>query len=451
MNLFDILKNTVKEASEARGITEYELYYSEDASISAETYRDEISAFSSSVGGMLLYRCIVNGKIGYASTERMDTEEMSALVERAAINASCVEKDDRAIIFGGASKEDYRTVPEYPFTMPTAAVIKEEAMKCRDILYAADSRIADGTECGAVASHSTIRLFNSHGLDLGISVGNCGEYLQAVLDNGEEKQFDYDFLYNSFGDTNRDVLTSIASDVVHSAEAKFGAGKVATGKYNIIFDHKQMCAIIGTFRSAFYAENVQKGLSLLKDKTGEIIASPCITLVDDPFYEKNPMQIPFDGEGVPTRTKNVIENGVLKTLLYNLSSAEKDGVVSTGNASRSAASIGTRAFSFYIKPGSMTRDELFAQASDGIYVTEMKGFHAGANPVTGDFSIESAGFLIKDGKIGAPVKSFTVAGNFFELLKQISAIDNVLEMKAPGFSQIGSPDVLVPGMSVAGE
>ena len=89
MSKFDILKNIVKESSEKRGISEYELYYSEDASISAETYRDEISAFSSSVGGMLLYRCIVDGKIGYASTERMEEDEMDALVSRAAVNAAC--------------------------------------------------------------------------------------------------------------------------------------------------------------------------------------------------------------------------------------------------------------------------------------------------------------------------------------------------------------------------
>ncbi|MBQ7983357.1 MAG: TldD/PmbA family protein, partial [Clostridia bacterium] len=420
------------------------------ASVSAETYRDEISAFSSAVGGMLLYRCIVNGKLGYASTERMDEAEMDALVARAAVNAVCVEKDEEAIIFGGAKPEDYREVPASAFVMPAAAVIKEEAMKCRNLIYAADSRIADGTECGAFAVQSTVQLFNSAGLDLGISVGNCGEYLQAVLDNGEEKQYDYDFLYNSFGDNEAD-LKNIAEEVVRGADAKFGAGTVATGKYNIIFDHKQMKAILSTFLSAFFAENAQTGLSLLKGKTGEVIAAECITITDDPFRAENPMQIPFDGEGVPTKTKNVVENGVLKTLLYNLTSAKKDGVETTGNASRSAASIGTRAFSFYINPGEMTKDELFAKAGNGIYVTEMKGFHAGANAVTGDFSIESAGFLIEDGKIGAPVKSFTVAGNFFALLKQIAAIDNVLEMKAPGFSQIGSPDVLVPEMSVAGD
>ena len=450
MEKFDILKNIVKESSEKRGIAEYELYYSEDASISAETYRDEISAFSSSVGGMLLYRCIVGGKIGYASTERMDEDEMDALVARAAVNAQCIEKEDRAIIYGGARPEDYQKIDPIDFSMPTAATIKEEAMKCRDILYAADDRIADGTECGAFAGQSTIRLFNSHGLDLGTSVGNCGEYLQAVLDNGEEKQYDFEMLYNQYGD-NADELKEIAGKVIEGANAKFGAGKVATGKYNIIFDHKQMKAILSTFLSAFFAENAQKGLSLLKGKTGEVIAADCITITDTPFFASNPMKIAFDGEGVPTKEKNVIEKGVLKTLLYNLTSAEKDGVETTGNASRSAASIGTRAYSFYINPGELTRDELFAKAGNGIYVTEMKGFHAGANAVTGDFSIESAGFLIEDGKIGAPIKSFTVAGNFFELLKQISAIDNVLEMKSPGFSQIGSPDVLVPDMSVAGE
>lgn len=450
MEKFDLLKQRIKDSSEARGITEYELYYSEDSSISAETYRDEISAFSSSVGGLLLYRCIVDGKIGYASTEALDEAEMDALVARAAVNAVCIEKDEKAIIFGGASPDAYQKVLQIEFAMPTAAIIKKEAMKCRDLMYAKDSMIADGTECGAFAGQSVVRLFNSNGLDLGISAGNCGEYLQAVLDNGEEKQYEYDYLYNQFGD-NEAQLQELTDTILAGAHAKFGAGKVSTGKYNVIFDHKQMKAILSTFLPAFFAENAQKGLSLLKGKVGETIAADCITITDNPFYEKNPMQIPFDGEGVPTKKKNVVENGVLKTLLYNLTSAEKDGVETTGNASRSAASIGTRVYSFYINPGELTRDGLFEKAGNGIYITEMKGFHAGADAITGDFSIESAGFMIENGKISAPVKSFTVAGNFFALLKQITAIDNVLEMKAPGFTQIGAPDVLVPDMSIAGE
>ena len=163
------------------------------------------------------------------------------------------------------------------------------------------------------------------------------------------------------------------------------------------------------------------------------------------------MQIPFDGEGVPTKCKNVVENGVLQTFLYNLMTAKKDGVQTTGNASRGSASIGTRVFTFYINKGTMTREELLKKAGDGIYVTGMKGFHAGANAVTGDFSIESEGFLLENGEIGAPVKSFTVAGNFFDLLKQITDVDDELDFGGPGGTRICAPDVLVPGMSIAGE
>lgn len=449
MENFDLLKNIVKETSEKYGISKYELYYSEDTSLSAETYRDEISSFSSSVSGLLLYRCIVDGKLGYASTEFLDEEEMRKLVERAVENAKVIERDEEAIIFGGAKPEEYRTVPKNEFTMPDAAKIREEVMSCRNILYAEDERMTDGAECGAYASRFCTRLFNSNGLDLSRSGGSCSVYMQSLLDDGSEKQYDYDFLYTlDAADAEKKAL---AEQVVAGANAKFHAKTIKTGKYNVVFDHKQMSVVLQTFLSVFFAEQAQKGLSLLKGKTGETIASDIITITDDPFYPSNPMQLPFDGEGVPTKTKNVVENGVLKTLLYNLTTAKKDNVETTGNASRSASSIGTRVFTFYINPGQMTKDELLRKAGSGIYINELKGLHAGANPVTGDFSIESEGFLIEDGKLGAPIKSFTVAGNFFDLLKSITDIDNVLDLRAPGSTRIASPDVLVPDMSVAGE
>ena len=146
-----------------------------------------------------------------------------------------------------------------------------------------------------------------------------------------------------------------------------------------------------------------------------------------------------------------MENGVLKTYLYNLMTAKKDGVETTGNASRGSASIGTRVYTFYINKGEMTREELLKKAGNGIYVTAMKGFHAGANAVTGDFSIESAGFIVRDGKRAEPVKSFTVAGNFFELLREIDRIGGTVYWGMPATTAFGSPDVLVRGMSVAGK
>ena len=96
--------------------------------------------------------------------------------------------------------------------------------------------------------------------------------------------------------------------------------------------------------------------------------------------------------------------------------------------------------------------KLLQQVGNGVYITELKGIHAGANAVTGDFSIESAGFLIENGKIGAPIKSFTVAGNFFELLKNIDSLSDTVDWGIPGgFTAFGAPAVLVRDMSVAGK
>ena len=166
------------------------------------------------------------------------------------------------------------------------------------------------------------------------------------------------------------------------------------------------------------------------------------------------MQTPFDGEGVATAKRNVIENGVLKTLLYDLTTAKWAGVESTGNGQRGsyAAPVAIAPYHFSIAAGDATEEELFSAVDEGIYITECKGFHAGANAVTGDFSIESAGFRIRGGKRAEPIKSFTVAGNFFDLLKSIDRIGNEIKWGSPtGFTTFGSPNLLVRGMSVAGK
>ena len=106
-----------------------------------------------------------------------------------------------------------------------------------------------------------------------------------------------------------------------------------------------------------------------------------------------------------------------------------------------------------MKPGEDDLESLFAKAGDGsIYVTDLKGLHAGANSVTGDFSIESEGFLIENGKEGKAVRSFTIAGNFFRLLESIEAVGNDLRFGIPGgFTLFGAPAVMLKDMSVAGK
>lgn len=444
---FELIKETIKKQAEKCGIKEYELFYMSDETMSVQTLKDEISSFSSGVSGGLSFRCLVNGKMGYSSTELFEPEEIEGLVLRAVENAECIEKEDTAGIFAGSPS--YEKVNSAEFVAESAEDLKKAALNVQRSAYGASEHVTDGTQSFAEMSAVNIRIFNSHGLDLSNRAGVNLVYSLPVVRVGEEAEEDF----------NYDVLTkdtdtgAIAAKAVDGALGKIGSGNVETGKYNIVFSSKTMRSMLSVFSAAFSAKQAQLGLSLLAGKEGQKIAADIITITDDPMRPGAAMQTPFDFEGVAAHRKSVVENGVLKTLLYNLETAKKAGIESTGNAKRGGYSspVGISPYAFCIENGELTKEELLKLTKDGLYITEVKGLHAGADPVTGDFSIESAGALIEDGKITKPVKSFTVAGNFFELLKDIAAIANNLELMPGGFTSFGSPDVMVRDMSVAGK
>lgn len=445
---YQSIVDAVNRAAKELKLEDFEIYFSSSENMSCETYRDEISEFSSSQNTTLFFRCVKNGKLGYATTQLINQEEIAALVTRAAENSEINEKPDRAILYDGSG--EYTAVKKPEFSFPTASGLSAAAMECRNVLYSADDRVADGTACGAHAYEGKSMIYNSKGLFLENHSGNMGAYMYVVLKDKNSDALEFAYKSNS-GDFYGFDKKAMADEVVTKASKKFGAGNVKTGSYNIVFHGDCMAEILSTYSSVFFAERSQKGFSKLsKNNVGDIIASPVVTLIDNPFYPEN-MQTNYDGEGYPTKEKKVIENGKLMTMLYNLTSAEKDGVESTGNASRGGSGIGTRVFTFYLKPCEITDKELFIKAKDGIYITGMKGFHAGANLISGDFSIESEGFMIENGELTKPVRSFTVAGNFFDLLKSIQEISSEIDLKSPGYFQVASPAVLVPNMSVAGE
>ena len=444
---FNVLKNALIAAAEAASLKEYEIYYMETAESSATGFRGELKGISGSRSGGICFRCIVNGRMGYASTELLEEGEMAELVSRAVTAASMIENDDRVFIWGGSPA--YRA-PEPAAEMAEVNTLSTAALTLLDCAMKADARVTDSSESTAVTEETTIHLVNSTGLSLSNHVSVTGAVVEVIVGEGEEKQVAYDIAKS----LDEESLRTLAAKTVEEACAMLGAGEIETGKYNIVFSPKQARNILSTFSPVFSAKNAQQGLSLLAGKEGETIAAPCVTVSDDPASPLAIAHTHFDAEGVATARKNVIEGGVLKTLLYNLTTAEKAGVTTTANASKGsyASPVGISPYCFCIEAGELSFDQLLARAGDGIYVTEMKGFHAGADPVTGDFSIECAGFRIEGGKIGAPLKSFTVAGNFFGWLKEIEALSDEVEVGfSGGFTCFGAPAVFVPGMSVAGK
>ena len=244
------------------------------------------------------------------------------------------------------------------------------------------------------------------------------------------------------------------SKAVNAAKEKLVGQVPQTQVCPVVFTGEAMSDLLATFSGVFSSEAAQKGLSRLAGQEGSVIAAPVVTLVDDPFYKESPMPMPFDAEGYPTSRKNVIAGGKLETLLYNLKTAAVAGKTTTGNASKAGydGTVVVSPFTMYLEAGEYSQEDLLKKAGNGVCITSLGGLHAGANPITGDFSLQSQGYLIENGEKTVHVKSFTVAGNFYDLLKNITALSSTVELpRAFGKTAFGSPWVLVENLSIAGK
>lgn len=442
------IRDIIIRAAKENNIQEYEIYASSEENISAETLKNEISGFSSSMGGGVGFRCIVDGKMGYASTNIYSEDELFSLVLSAKENASVIENSDEVFIFRGSP--EYANIDSEDISMAGAKELKECALRVQNAAYGYSKYVSDGTESGSLSFSSEIYLYNSYGLELKNKVGMTGCYCSSVVNVDGEAKNNFEFALGLYGDE----VDKLHEKSVDGAMEKIGAVPANSGKYDIIIDGDCMKNLLSTYSGIFSAKNARKGLSLLKGKEGEVIASECLNITDDPMREGCPLKTAFDGEGVATYKKNVVENGVLKTLLYDLTDAKIAGRESTGNGQRAsyASFVAIRPYNFSINAGNYTREELFKRIGNGIYITSLQGLHAAADAVTGDFSLESAGFMIRDGKKAEAVKSFTVADNFFNILKKIDGISDTVKWGIPSdFCVFGSPDVLIRDVSVAGK
>ncbi len=440
-------KELVMAEAEKLGITEYELYYQCAESLNARIFRDEVDSFTASREGGVCFRCIREGKMGYASTEELSEIQASFIVNRAWENAAVVESEEPVFLASGG--QTYQSAAPSGARMVSADDLIALALDTQKKLY--DHGGNHGSMTLAVAEDSAIAIANSKGLDV-----SCGTTLnalmaEAVVEGEGEKGNDYTLKAVPFENMDREAM---AKEAVKKALDGMGGEPAPTGSYSVVFAPKAVSGLLAVFSSVFSAEAANKGLSRLKDQEGEVIAAPCVTVTDDPFCVLSPMMMPFDAEGSPTYTKNVVEAGKLMTLLHNLKTAALAGKQTTGNAAKAGydAPIGLRPFTMYFAPGHISEEALLQMAGEGVYIHDLQGLHAGASPVTGDFSLQSAGFMIREGRLAEPVKSFTVAGNFYSLLKNVTALADNLEIPgATGKTAFGGPSILVDGLSIAGK
>ena len=250
-------QQAVIAAARQLGLADYELYFQFADGVSVDIFgKDEIKGFSSATEGGVCFRCIVDGKMGYASTQLLTPEAAEDIVRRAVDNARTLEKDDPAFL--GAGGQSYPDCPDCTETMPDSAALIRKTLEMQQALYVAHPSVVDGTESEASASHSSIRIWNSRGLDLSYDRTVTMLIAQPVVEEAGEKDNDYDI---AVGIAQTDVA-EFACKTVEKTRAKLGAGVPETGAWPVVFSAGAMSDLLATFCGAFSAEMAQKGADM---------------------------------------------------------------------------------------------------------------------------------------------------------------------------------------------
>ena len=441
MNINEFITRAL-EAAQAAGISPAEVSCSISDAFSVRARNAQLEDYKVSEKHNITLRGKVNGRIGTARTQALDEESLALLIQGVKESAELIETAEQDEIL--PPDAHYETVVNFNDALEDVSAQEKIALALHvdQLMQQADARIKPDDTVVATSS-STFTMKNSLGLDLSHRSNMVYSFTSALAKDGERAATGFKLLWGYGMDAIKPE--ELAEQCQEDALSQLYAGRMKSGKYPVVIKGSTMADLLSTFCGIFSAENAQKGMSLLKDREGETIASACVTLTDDPLMPWGLASSPFDREGAATFKKNVIENGVLKTLLHNRKTAKKAGCMTTGNAAGAGQVAPTN---FYFVPGEKSEDELLAQMGDGLYLTDVTGLHAGANGVSGDFSLLSKGFEIKDGKKVRAVEQFTVAGNFYQLMKDILEVG--AELKFEG-SPIASPAVLVKEISVAGE
>jgi len=236
----------------------------------------------------------------------------------------------------------------------------------------------------------------------------------------------------------------VGQEAARRTLAKLNPRKVPTQETTVIFDTDVSRSIIGAFIGCILGGAVWRKSSYLVSREGTQVASPGVTLLDDPLIPRAPGSRPFDGEGLPSRKNVVVEAGVLKTFLLDSYSARKLQRASTGSAARGGGSVSASTSNLIMQPGSLSREELIASTPSGLYVTEMMGF--GFNAMTSDFSRGAAGFWIENGKFAFPVSEITISSTLDAMLKGIDGIANDLRL----LTSVAAPTFRTARMTISG-
>lgn len=442
------LKKQLFSEGEKVGFTDLELYYENDENLTIGVYEGEVDEYNFAHVRGVSVRGLYNGKTGYAYTEKLDEDSVLFLIKNAIENAELIENEPERLFTEKATYENKQ------FYTPELETVKPEKMiqllqEVEEKILAFDPRVTKISMNRIQNKTMEKSIFNNNGMALTESNNFLLLIVSVFVQENDELKSGMTFkICKDFTELNAD---EIAKEAVERGLSMLGESSYPNKHYPVILKNEAAASLLATFTSSFSAQTVQDNQSQLKGKLGEKIAADHVNLVDNPFLSEGVRSATFDSEGVPTKKHTIVENGKLNTYFHNLKTATKDGVKTTGHANRKSYqdAIEVSPSNFYVEPMKQTYEELYDGIEEGIIITDLAGMHSGANPISGDFSLAADGFYVKDGKIVGPTRQMTVAGNFFEVLRDIEKIGEDLTFSPMDYNgYIGSPSLKIKSLAI---
>ncbi len=429
--------------AKAEGIEVSEVSLSKTASKSFSLFHKELDNYSISNQSTLKARGIYKDKLGTVRTEDLTDASIPYLISTIKSTASVIEKVEEPIIFKGSKKYHKKNMFNKELSEISVDKKLEVLHELEDLAYAYDKRITE-VEVSYSENESESLLANTYGLKLKSHNNYFYYYLSVVAKDGDEVKSDGDIFLDS--DFNKFEPKAFVKKICDKVLSKFHGKSIKSKAYKAVLSAEVVSQFVNALVStSCSAENVQKKSSLFVDKLGTEILSKKVTIEERPL-EKNCFFTYFDNEGVATYNKKIFDKGVLKTYLYNLETAKKDGVESTGNGYGGGSKIGVDVVNLYLKPGKLSEEDLFKKIKKGVYITSITGLHAGLDPQSGDFSLQAEGYIVEDGKVTSPLSLITVGGNLVSLLKDVIAVGNNPELQLIGTT---APSIAIRNLKVS--
>jgi len=428
------------------GADQAEVYMRSSKNLSVEVKDCSVDALKSSVGFGYSLRVIRAGRLGfsYATAEQGGDSVVSNAVE-----AAKYADEDR---FLGLPEPAGPAADVEIFDPRIRDLNEDEAInKVMDMeraVYAEDRRISRIRKVSGSFTVSETIIMNSRSINVRYESTACSAQATAIAEQGDESRIGWEQMSGRFLEDV--IFAEVGRNAATRAVRLLGSQKMSNLKASVILDNSTAGDFLGILASALSSEAVQKGRSLFAGRLGSRVISPRINIIDSGLLGRRLGSAPIDGEGTPSREKMMVQEGVLRTYLYNTYTAKKEGRESTGNAVRggfgSLPSVGIT--NMFLSPAreaeAVPVNELFRAAGSGLYVVDVMGLHT-ANPVSGDFSVGVAGILIENGEEKYPVSEAVISGNILDLFDKIEGVGDDLRF----YGNVAAPSLLISGVDIS--